>query len=205
MADGVARRADVDRLAVDENAPGIERIGAEDGARGFGPSRADKAGDAEDLAALDGERDILDDGRVRVAAVAAPRQSFDRKRHWPGLGRGAMREERVHLAPDHLADDAVDARLGDRAASDQAAVAQHGVAVADLHHLLEPMRDEDDAEALRLQVADDGERASRPRCEESAEVGSSMTISRDFMERARAISTICCSATERSRTIRVGS
>ena len=33
-----------------------------------------------------------------------------------------------------------------------------------------------------------------------AEVGSSMTMSRDFIESARAISTICCSATERSRT-----
>ena len=36
--------------------------------------------------------------------------------------------------------------------------------------------------------------------EESAEVGSSMTISRDCIDSARAISTICCSATERSRT-----
>ena len=34
----------------------------------------------------------------------------------------------------------------------------------------------------------------------SAEVGSSMTMRRDFIESARAISTICCSATERSRT-----
>ena len=34
----------------------------------------------------------------------------------------------------------------------------------------------------------------------SAEVGSSMTMRRDSIDSARAISTICCSATERSRT-----
>ena len=38
----------------------------------------------------------------------------------------------------------------------------------------------------------------------SAEVGSSMTMSRDFIDSARAISTICCSATERSRTSVIG-
>ena len=40
--------------------------------------------------------------------------------------------------------------------------------------------------------------------EESAEVGSSMTISCDFIDSARAISTICCSATRNSRTIDIG-
>ena len=68
-----------------------------------------------------------------------------------------MREERVDLAADHHADDAVDGRLRDSAAADQPPVAQHRVAVADLHHLLQAVRDEDDAEALRLQVAHDAE------------------------------------------------
>ena len=39
----------------------------------------------------------------------------------------------------------------------------------------------------------------------SAEVGSSMTIRRERIDSARAISTICCSATERSRTSVIGS
>ena len=39
----------------------------------------------------------------------------------------------------------------------------------------------------------------------SAEVGSSMTMSRDRIDSARAISTICCSATLRSRTSAKGS
>ena len=56
-----------------------------------------------------------------------------------------------------MPDDAVDDRVGDGAAADQVAVAQDGVAVADLAYLLQPMGDEDDAEALRLQVADDAE------------------------------------------------
>jgi hypothetical protein len=38
----------------------------------------------------------------------------------------------------------------------------------------------------------------------SADVGSSITIRRDCIESARAISTICCSATERSRTSAIG-
>ena len=40
---------------------------------------------------------------------------------------------------------------------------------------------------------------------DSAEVGSSMTIRRDFIDRARAISTSCCSATDSSRTGVIGS
>ena len=75
----------------------------------------------------------------------------------PGLGPIAMNEERIDLAADHQADDAVDGRVGDGAAADQTAVAKHRVAVADLHHLLEPMGDEDDAQALGLQIANDAE------------------------------------------------
>ena len=122
----------------------------------------------------------------------------------PALASVAVAEERVDLAPDHHADDAVDVGVGDLAAADELAVAQHGVAVADLEHLLEAVGDEDDAEALRLEVADDAEELLHLASAESAEVGSSMTIRRDFIESARAISTICCSATERSRTSVIG-
>ena len=73
----------------------------------------------------------------------------------PTLALCAVREQRVDLAADHQPDDAVDRGLGDVAAADKAAVAEHGVAVADPHHLLEPVGDEDDADALGLQVADD--------------------------------------------------
>ena len=66
------------------------------------------------------------------------------------------------------------------------------------------VRDEDDADALRLQVTHDlqqlihlmlAERGSR----------SSIIISCDSMDSARAISTICCSATLSVRTNRIGS
>ena len=50
-----------------------------------------------------------------------------------------------------------------------------------------------------LQVADDREQRSTS-VSVSAEVGSSMMMSRASVDSARAISTICCSATERSRT-----
>ena len=45
----------------------------------------------------------------------------------------------------------------DLAAADMAAVAQHGVAVADLEDFLEAMRHEDRRDAFALQAADDGE------------------------------------------------
>ena len=48
-------------------------------------------------------------------------------------------------------------------------------------------------------------RACRTSVAVSAEVGSSMMMSRDFSDSARAISTICCSATDRSRTGVIGS
>ena len=68
-----------------------------------------------------------------------------------------MGEQRVDRAPDHQPDDAVDGGVGDRPAADLAAVAQHGEAVAQRHHLVEAMGDEDDAETLRPKVAHDAE------------------------------------------------
>ncbi len=138
-----------DRLAVDQDAAGIEGIGAEDGARHLGAAGADQPGDAENLAPPDRQRDVGEHRGARVAARAAARQPLDGERHRAGGGIGAMAEQRVDLAADHHADDAVDIGVGDLAAADELAVAEHGVAVADLEHLLEAVRHEDDAQAFR--------------------------------------------------------
>ena len=49
--DGVARRADHDRLAVEAQRAAERRVDAEDRAGQLGPPGADQAGEAEDLAA----------------------------------------------------------------------------------------------------------------------------------------------------------
>ena len=71
----------------------------------------------------------------------------------------AVGEQAVDLAADHQADDALDVELGDGGGAGQRAVAQHGGAVADPQHLLEPVGDEDDRDALGLEPAHDGEQA----------------------------------------------
>ena len=52
-------------------------------------------------------------------------------------------------------------KLGDRSAADKAAVAQHRDAVGDFVHLIDEMGDEDDGDAVRLEVAHDLEEERR--------------------------------------------
>ncbi len=58
-----------DRLAVDDDAAGIERIGAEDRARHLGAAGADQSGNAEDLAVAHRQRDVVEHGGVRIRAL----------------------------------------------------------------------------------------------------------------------------------------
>ena len=85
------------------------------------------------------------------------------------------------------------------------AVAQHREPVAEPEHLLQPMGDENDRQALGLERPVMMRARLATSASLSAEVGSSMTMSRERIESARAISTNCCSATERSRTGVIGS
>ena len=91
------------------------------------------------------------------------------------------------------------------AGADVAAVAQHGVAVAEAEHFLEPVGDEDDRQALGLAACGRCVARLATSASLSAEVGSSITMRRERIDSARAISTSCCSATERSRTGVIGS
>ena len=101
------------------------------------------------------ERDVDELDGVRIARVAAPRQALDLERDRPVLGDRPLAVERADVASDHHADDRVDIGVGDAAGADIAAVAQHGVAVAEAEHLLEPVGDEDDRQALGLERSDD--------------------------------------------------
>ena len=111
-------------LAVDADRPVIERVGAENRARGLGAPGADQAGEAENLAVMRLERNVDELDGVRIARVAAARQALDLERDLPMLADRALAIERADVAPDHHADDRVDIGVGDAAGADVMAVAQ---------------------------------------------------------------------------------
>ena len=135
----------------------IERVGAENRSRGFRPSRADEAGETEDLAVMGLERNVHEFNGVRVARVAPTGQALDLERDLPMLGDWTLAIEGADVAPDHHAYDGVDIRFGDLARGDVMAVAQHGVAIAEAKNLVEPMRDKDDRQSLGLQRPHDAD------------------------------------------------
>ena len=170
--DRVARRADADRLAVDEDLAAVVLVGAEDGARDLGAARADQPGQPDDLAGADAERDVLEHDRRRIltGAGAAETAHLEHRRR-RALGEalqtalGLFRPEEVPQGTaDHQPDDAVGRRLGDRQLAGELAVAQDRDPIADGEDLLEAVRDVDDRQTARLEPADDLEQRRRPRC-----------------------------------------
>ena len=71
--------------------------------------------------------------------------------------RGALREQRVDRASDHVRDERLVGDVGERAGRDAAAVAEHGEPIGDLAHLLEEVADVDDGHAARLEPPDQRE------------------------------------------------
>ena len=115
-------------------------IGADQRAQQLGAAGAGHAADAEDLAGADVEIDVVEHARPRQAAHAEHLVAR------PAVARGIDVGE---LAADHHADQRRRVDLADHARADHRAVAQHGDAVADAEHLLQPVRDVDEADALR--------------------------------------------------------
>ena len=136
------------RLAVDLDRAGVPAVDPEDRAGDLRPAGTDETGESDDLAAPHVERDVGED--------ALPRQPIDLQNDTPRLGRN-LREERVHVAADHRADDGLRRQLLDRLRQDVASVAHHGDALTDREDLLEPMRDEEHRVAARAQRLDDAE------------------------------------------------
>ena len=151
----VMRPGEIDLPAVDPDFAGIERVGAEDRPRGLGPPGADQSGKAEDLALVRLERDVDELDRMGIAGVAASREPLDLERDRPALGDRALAVKRADLASDHHPDDRVDRDVGDLSGADIAAVAQDREPVAEPEHLLEPVGDEDDRQALGLERGHD--------------------------------------------------
>ena len=127
------------------------RPSAHDAIEELAAARAHQTIDAEDLALANGQRDVIDliaAGRTRQADVlGAERLLADRMLLRLGeiLGRRS----------DHLANDPADVDIRHALAAGDAPVAQHGDEIADADQLLQAMRDIDDGDAARLQIADD--------------------------------------------------
>ena len=123
-----------------------------------------------------------------------------------GFHRAAgLRAENVgELAPDHHRDEFAVIEFGDRKRADQAAVLEHRRRVRDLEHLVKAVRDEDYRDAARLEAADHVEEKHDLGPPRTA-VGSSNTTSLACEVRARAISTICWSATDSDLILASGS
>ena len=146
---GVHRRAggpDGDVLPVDRNRARGRRGDAEQSFRDVAASRADEAGEPENLSLAQIERDIAEpafEGQI------AHRQRDVADRHRL-LGKH-LRD----LASDHLLDDVVARDVRGRVFSDEAAVAEHRNLVGDLEQLAHLVGDVDDALALAFERADD--------------------------------------------------
>ena len=88
MGHGVARTREPHRLAIDTDDAGVESVGAEDCARGLRPSGADQPGEPQDLAVMDGERDVDELDRVRIRAVRRRVRPSTSSATGPGFGIG---------------------------------------------------------------------------------------------------------------------
>src|SRR5450830_591890 len=85
----------------------------------------------------------------------AARESFDFQHDLVVAGIGDDRAGAVELTPDHHADDGVDRCFFSRHGGDVFAVAHDGDAIGNAAQLVHLVRDVDDADTLRLQIADD--------------------------------------------------
>ncbi|KAG0931262.1 hypothetical protein G6F31_016827 [Rhizopus arrhizus] len=150
MAQGVAVAADAQRFASQPHAAAPRAPQAAQGLGQFAAPGAHQARDAQDLAAIERERDAVH------ADVVGDAVDFKQ-----GGGVTACRQfGRVVAAqfpPDHAAHQRIRRQARQRGAEYVAAVAQDGAAVAVLEDLGHAVADIDDADALRFQIVQHAE------------------------------------------------
>ena len=140
-------RSDRRPAAVDEDLAGLRRVGAEHRARHLGAPGAHQAGEAQDLARRSVKLTSRTSGpQLRLAHL---------ERDFAAAARAPATALVAERAADHHADDRLDAGRRGRHGADIFAVAQDRDAVGDLLQLVHLVRDVDDADAARLQFADD--------------------------------------------------
>ena len=136
------------RPAGEVHRAGVVAVDAEDRAGDLAAAGADEAGEADDLARAHVERDVVEDARAR--------QPLDLEQRFADLGR-QLGEQLGDVAADHLPHELVDGRVGDRRGRDVGAVAHDGDGVAEVEHLVEAVRDEEQRATLVAEAAGDGE------------------------------------------------
>ena len=144
LAHRLPRRADHHRPAVELHAADLRRRDPEERERDVGPPGADQAGEAQHLAPVDLEAHAGED--------AVPPDPGDAEGQLAPRMFGSCKELR-HLPADHVLDRPLGGDLGPGSGGDEPAVAQHGHAVGDLEHLVEPVADEQHGHAARGEVA----------------------------------------------------
>jgi hypothetical protein len=154
--DRLARRAQRERPAAKRRAargPASER--AEQRVQHLAGAGALEPGEAEDLAASQRERHVLDDGAVAALLVRHP-QGLDGQRRLGGpFGpRGTGRAPGDEIAPHHPAHQLRRRQLLRRRRAHRAAVPQHRDPVGEAVDLLHPVGDVDDAAAPALEPLD---------------------------------------------------
>ena len=144
--------ANLDLLALDLEGAGLGAVRAVDGARQLASAGAQKAGQADDLAAAELEVKGLDLAGV-AEALGVDELLAGGGQAALGLDGGQVVEVLAHHGGDEL--DA--GEVCDGIFAHQRAVAKHGDAVAHGVDLLQEVRDEHDAHALVAQAAHQGE------------------------------------------------
>ena len=145
----LAGRANADRLAADPDLAARGPGDAEDHLRDLRPAGADEPEEAQDLAGAKVEAHVLDETGAGETADAENRRA--------DLGL-LLGEEGAGLRADHGAHGRLGRELGGGAGGDAAAGAQDGDVVAEPEDLVDEVADEQNCDALRLQMPHDLEK-----------------------------------------------
>ncbi|CAB5068638.1 unannotated protein [freshwater metagenome] len=129
----------VDSLYLDRAAPAV--LCAREQPHNLAPTRPGEPGDAEHLALPQFETHV---------PTAAAREPHCTEQH-TAVGAFARREDRGHRPTGHRGDEVGDGHVRDVPLAHLLPVAEHGVGVAHLHHLLQSVRDVDDRHTAILE------------------------------------------------------
>src|SRR6516165_7621099 len=151
VIDGLPRHAVANRLAAQPDRAAIDQIAlerAEDDFRDLGTTGADQACDANHFPGIDRERHVLHDH--------AHGDILDRQDLLAAMacGLAAAVDGLRNLAANHVLHQCVTGQGLCRRRDHEATIAQHRNAIGDLQGLLERVRDVDDGDPARPQVAD---------------------------------------------------
>ena len=146
----MARRGRRNLFAADRQAPGIRLDRAEYELGDLGAAGPEESGEPDDLACVQSEIERLHDPPSSESLGDQNRLILDRRGGARRVLFGAFelpsQHQRNHFRPR---------QLGDRSAADEAAVAQDRDTVRDFVNLIDEMGDEDNRDAMSLEVPDD--------------------------------------------------